>query len=82
MLDQKALEDISVMYKYLNRPNHLRCGNRLTTFTMATWHCYTNSLINTGCTFTLKNRINLKNMKFHQSRLCKLINNIISMIHF
>ena len=36
MLDQKALEDFNDIYLELKRPNHQRCRNIRTTFSMAT----------------------------------------------
>ena len=36
MLDQKALEDFNNIYLELKRPNHQRCRNIRTTFSMAT----------------------------------------------
>ena len=44
-LDQKAFDDFSDIYPQLQRPNHIRCWNIRTTFSMATQQCNNSSLI-------------------------------------
>ena len=55
MVDQKALEDFNI-YPLLKRPNHQRCRNIRTTFTMATQFTHLYSWLY----LSVENRIALK----------------------